>query len=1697
MNQFKTHILSLALFLLAFTNAKAEISISAVQCICGPTSPGGVTIIATGTAGPFTFQWSGPDGYESTVQSPTDITIPGTYSVTVTNAYECAVPLSTEVGACPVIDPLILTPVPACTGANNGVITLAPITTGTAPYSYLWSNGSIEHFINNLAPDEYCLTVTDASGCTVQACATIISEQVLDLDAQIANVCGEEHNGSIMLNVSGGSGEYDYRWHDENIDMMYEATRSNLAPGIYNVTVNDEDDCTITGMFEIISNPSPMIANAQITLATCATAGDGAIALTVNGGASPYNYVWNHGPNGPMAASVQNLDGATYFVTVTDANDCTVYAQYTTLPTTPQDAAPYVKRVRMFAVPTTGGAETEIYDGEWVTTAAGCIFFTGGTLEISQALMTAIAAGQRKLRVEAEASEAMAEMLVGGHFFALNGMQFQSPVLWHRTLPENAFAAAISSNNLLEEFTFFGTDLSGNPLFNLHTAIQNQTPCIDIPQLQPNCSWEPALNSNLGQVYVLERKCLQVDFEMWVDAGRINATATGGTGPYTYVWTNATTGALVGTTQMVGVLAPGRYCVKVTDATGCSLEECVTLCVPLDELTIDDAFEVYPPCPGMADGSICLTPGAFHNYPVVYQWQDGSSGACISGLSQDLDYCVTVTELVCMQPVSDCIIKLGPVGPVNVALSSSQPACPNGGTNGRLQVTASGGRAPYAYVWDNGTTGAINAGLSAGACHSVTVTDACGQTAVQCFNLPNYAAVAINGSTITPTSCVNGTNGKIQLDLSGGVAPMTFQWTGGNTTTIASLNNIETGTYWVTITDACGSLASGGPFVVGTNYTPMATSGINISAACGSAATGSIRFNRTGGAAPFVFNWSGPNGGFTPNPNGSILNNLLPGNYSVTITDACGETLDQSFTVGTTSASTSIQVNETVITHICAPGQTGAIDLSVSASSGTLTFEWSNTGATTEDVSGLSAGEHTVTISNGNCTFTSSFTIENPQWELVAIPEPALCKNENGSVNLIIDGTAIGLLFLWNTGQTTEDIADLAHGIYSVTATDIFNCSRMTLVEVGEASSALIINQDIIEGSSLEQLEPNYFLDTETGSIGISINGSQPPFSFAWSNGATSEDIANLASGTYTVTVTDGRGCQAMRSFFVHICNNSNLGIFINPNQVTPLNSPGGGALNPGVSGGTTPYQFSWAGPGGFSANTLHISGLTQSGTYQLTVTDFCGAEAVFQYTLNYCDHDLSVIFNAVNQCLDNGWFDPFDPQPRLILGRIVTSPSSILQGTSIYVEWTNPGGQIIESGYVDLESHSGYYTISGPLERIEINGNSPGEYCVTIRDAFGCTTTACKSFVNERPAFWVGGAWIHPSYDYIITDYGVEPFSANFYYEECVTCDIPFLNDYNCIANEDRLREPLRYEPTDDSNPCGGGGMIHLAGTNSMITIDVPPNWTSSFFQREDRCACYFPTGTIAGIGSPTLPFPIFPGATTGPADWPVYVEFDCQSNIDPPTPPQSEGLCPTECTCIVETNNESICSYDFVCIETGDVILEIPGTTIVCILRRTGGTCDLAEVCFENCSVLELLTVGVDCNTAIECPACLTSGSEQEEQAFSGNSNENATISAPILTTIPIANQGEETFKSIVYPNPFDKKLYVSLTSQTNSKVQMSVYDVAGRPILLRNITVDAGHHLEAWDTDFLLPPGMYQLLIETDQGHRTIHRIMHLKE
>lgn len=1113
MKYFNTPIVFVVFFLLAFTIAKAEINISTVHCICGPTSPGGVTIIATGTAGPFTFQWSGPEGYASTEQSPEDLAIPGLYEVKITNAYGCAVTLSTEVGACPVIDPLILTPTSSCIGAGTGVVTLTEITTGTAPYTYAWSTGDTTNFVNNLAPGEYCLTVTDASGCTAEACATITSEQVLDLDAQIANACGEAHNGSIMLTVSGGSGEYSYVWNTG----QETATINNLSPGIFNVTVRDQDNCTETGTFEIITNAQPVIASAQVTVATCATAGDGSIALTVSGGAAPYTYAWNH-DNSATTASVPNLNGAEYCVTVTDSNGCAADACYSTLPTTSQAAAPYVKGVRMFAVPDSG-PETLIYDAQWVTTAAGCVFFTGGTLEISSQLLNAMNLGQVELRVEAETSEEMAEMYVGGHFFNVGQMEPQGSNLWIRTLPETVLENAVSPNNtLLEEFTFTGFDLHDNPLLDLRFASEEMTKCTDVPQLQPNCSWSPDYSGeDLDDVHTLVRKCLQVDFNFNFEEGNIRAIVNGGTGPYTYKWREEGDDDIIETGFTISDLEPGRYCVSITDAAGCSVEECVALCPPLAEL-IEELIEVTAPCPGgVADGRICIEAG--NSYPLVYAWQNGTSGVCIGGLLEGYSYCVTVTDLACpeQEAFTHCTDPLLAVSAIAVEQGFSTPACP-GESNGRLSAIASGGRPPYAFLWSNGFSGPINDNLATGNCFGVTVTDACGQTASQCFNLPAYVLPAI-ADEYTHPACGTNPTGSVSLTLTGGFAPFSFSWVGPggftDTTNTPALNGLISGDYFVTVTDACGGMTTGGPFDVGMGF---ASSSIQVTEEithiCTAGETGAI--NLTVQAVNPTYVWS--TGETTQDVFG-----LSAGQYSVSVSSGNCTLVDFFFV-----RMANIQIVTGEVAESCQGNPAGSIDIKASGAFPPFQYTWSN-GATTEDLPSVLAGNYCVTVVDAEgCSNFLCIEVEDvprPQIVVSGIVNPPF-QGSNGSIDIEVSGNA-PFDYAWSNGAQTQDLEFLPAGNYTVTVTDENHCFSTDVITITSCAQPPPNSTIPFEVADI-RVTPLTAPTSGDGAIELVISYGSLPLFYEWTmvNNAGfhryTKDISGLVEGRYCVAVTDG-----------------------------------------------------------------------------------------------------------------------------------------------------------------------------------------------------------------------------------------------------------------------------------------------------------------------------------------------------------------------------------------------------------------------------------------------------------------------------------------------------------------------------------------------------------------------------------------------
>ncbi|HRI26498.1 MAG TPA: hypothetical protein PK239_16955, partial [Chitinophagales bacterium] len=167
-----------------------------------------------------------------------------------------------------------------------------------------------------------------------------------------------------------------------------------------------------------------------------------------------------------------------------------------------------------------------------------------------------------------------------------------------------------------------------------------------------------------------------------------------------------------------------------------------------------------------------------------------------------------------------------------------------------------------------------------------------------------------------------------------------------------------------------------------------------------------------------------------------------------------------------------------------------------------------------------------VTDANG-CSEEATFTINEPgcALSLNISATDALCNGDaTGTIDLTITGAQGAVSILWNDGATTEDRTGLVAGTYSVTVTDAGNCSATTSVTVDEPAVLGMtgtVNDVTISGGS-------------DGSIDVTVTGGTLPYTYLWSDGATTEDRTNLPSGTYTVTVTDANGCSEEATFTIN-----------------------------------------------------------------------------------------------------------------------------------------------------------------------------------------------------------------------------------------------------------------------------------------------------------------------------------------------------------------------------------------------------------------------------------------------------------------------------------------------------------------------------------------------------------------------------------
>ena len=353
--------------------------------------------------------------------------------------------------------------------------------------------------------------------------------------------------------------------------------------------------------------------------------------------------------------------------------------------------------------------------------------------------------------------------------------------------------------------------------------------------------------------------------------GFVNITVTGGVQPYSFAWNNGATDE-----DLTNVSA-GSYSVTVTAANGATAATSATINQPATALDAI-ASSTNPLCSGASNGSASVV--AFGGTaPYVYLWSNGHTGAFSNNITAG-NYTVSVTDANGCSTVKSVML----VAPQPVLLSSvsTNPSCADA-CSGSIDLSVSGGIAPLAYVWSNGASSQDLSNLCAGV-YNVTVSDANGCSAVkqhEALAAPNAIDATVGAANPT---CTNEWNGVIELDIAGGTAPYAVQWSNGENGT--SIENLTSGEYCFTVTDAQGCTASG----CASLQEPEALlayldCSCNNGLLCHGECTAHVNLTAIGGTMPYAFNWS--NGATTED-----LDNLCAGFYEVTVTDANGCTFD-------------------------------------------------------------------------------------------------------------------------------------------------------------------------------------------------------------------------------------------------------------------------------------------------------------------------------------------------------------------------------------------------------------------------------------------------------------------------------------------------------------------------------------------------------------------------------------------------------------------------------------------------------------------------------------------------------------------------------------------------------------------------------------------------------------------------------------
>ena len=1127
--------------------------------VCFAENTGAITTSTSGGTAPYSYSWSNGES----IASPSTL-FAGVYVVTINDAQGC-----NYVDSIDVLEPNILlanlVQIEENCGQLDGQVIASP-TGGTAPYTYDWNSNSneVSNVLSGLNGGTFIpeiVTIIDANGCSLTSQITVQEALPITLgSSSITDIsCYLGSDGQIEANIVGGLPPYIYQWYsDANLtipvpsaNVLNDSIIFDVPAGSYYLQITDASGCnSLLPRFDIVETQSASLTvtlntNQSFTSLACFNDQDGQISVNVIGGTPfpgpHYEYTLNGVQQSQLVGVFSGLSAGTYNLVVNDNNNCedniTIVISepdqlQTTLSQTP---------VNCF-----GGSDAEVtalvtggvsdYNFDW----------SQGTQEITSgvSVINSLIANTYSLVVTDN-----------------NGCVDTASIVV--TQPLNAIDLSVSFTNETcreEDGTATVFAQGGTPAYLYNwTYDYNELVPIYTSLNTPNPS---AVTDHLTDVYngwyyvtvtdangCMEKDSVLIGLDSSPEivvstpihplcfgdmTGQVSVSAINGNPNYEFAYDGFDYDII----QVFSGLGNGQHYFTVRDSLGCIDTAFVDIIQP-DAVLADNMLITHTSCNGDDDGSItAVISGGTISNDYTYQWYNPNGGPAYpanpTGISATITNLTAGTYTLNVEDDNGC--EYSTTAQVNEPLAVTANAFITssynnadvtcfGSCDGSVQVSPSGGTAPYTYQWSSGSTTDTDQNLCAGI-YSIEVTDAnsCQFTTTVEVLEPSALLAVIPAVNVTHVNCEGWSTGVATVNSSGGIPTIsgyTYFWADVNDllsplSFTETVNNLAVGTYQVEVSDLNGCSTTASVTINDNNAFTLAANNNTTDVSCFGFNDGIADLNPINGTLPYTHSWSDP-----LNQQTQEAFSLSSGWYTDTIYDAEGCEIIDSIFVG---EPTELVITTTNVSEVtCYNFADGSIQ--VIAQGGVPAYTYSidcNVYNNNNTFSGLNPGTYTVCVQDANgCIDDEVDVVIAPQPSQIVINNLVVndisCFGfDDGSAAVTASGGTGVLSYEWSNNQTAASATGFNSGLQNILVTDENGCDISQSFIINEPSE-ILVDSFVVD---------NYCAQVNQANITVYANGGSGTLTYS-ANGNTSNDyeINGLTVGLYSVNIVDDNGC--------------------------------------------------------------------------------------------------------------------------------------------------------------------------------------------------------------------------------------------------------------------------------------------------------------------------------------------------------------------------------------------------------------------------------------------------------------------------------------------------------------------------------------------------------------------------------------------